>query len=69
MFLAKEYINQEFFEIILGKTNVGKEHFFHFENGQLFEYPYLAIRTWADAFVKQRHRFMVVLFSNCLNFS
>ncbi|WHQ37154.1 membrane protein insertase YidC [Spiroplasma sp. SV19] len=41
-----------FFEIILGKTNVGKEHFFHFENGQLFEYPYLAIRTWADAFVK-----------------
>ncbi|WP_425380011.1 membrane protein insertase YidC [Spiroplasma endosymbiont of Stenodema calcarata] len=41
-----------FFEIILGNANVGKEHFFHFENGQLYEYPYLAIRTWADAFVK-----------------
>ncbi|WP_374696706.1 membrane protein insertase YidC [Spiroplasma endosymbiont of Polydrusus formosus] len=41
-----------FFEIILGYVNVGKEHFFHFENGQFYEYPYLAIRTWYDAFVK-----------------
>ncbi|UZQ29597.1 MAG: membrane protein insertase YidC [Spiroplasma phoeniceum] len=48
----KVYKPGVFFEIILGYVNVGKEHFFHFENGQLYEYPYLAIRTWSDAFVK-----------------
>ncbi|RUO86483.1 membrane protein insertase YidC [Spiroplasma endosymbiont of Megaselia nigra] len=48
----KVYKPGVFFEIILGYDNVGKEHFFHFENGQLYEYPYLAIRTWSDAFVK-----------------
>ncbi|WP_114565557.1 membrane protein insertase YidC [Spiroplasma phoeniceum] len=48
----KVYKPGVFFEIILGYANVGKEHFFYFENGQLYEYPYLAIRTWSDAFVK-----------------
>ncbi|ALA98571.1 inner membrane protein translocase component YidC [Spiroplasma kunkelii CR2-3x] len=48
----KVYKPGVFFEIILGYTNVGKEHFFHFENGQLYEYSYLAIRTCSDAFVK-----------------
>lgn len=41
-----------FFEIILKSNFYGKEHFFYFENNQLFEYPYLAIGNWNDSFVK-----------------
>ncbi|AGM26599.1 inner membrane protein translocase component YidC [Spiroplasma syrphidicola EA-1] len=42
-----------FFEILVGLgANIGKEHFFHVVNGQLYEYGYLGIRTWAEAFTK-----------------
>lgn len=41
-----------FFEILIGTSNIGKEHYFHIVNGQIYEYSYLGIRTWGDAFTK-----------------
>lgn len=41
-----------FFEILIGTSGLGKEHYFSIIDGQLHQYPYLGIQTWGDAFVK-----------------
>ncbi|AKM54783.1 membrane protein insertase YidC [Spiroplasma eriocheiris] len=46
-----------FFEILVGTVNVGKEHFFHIVDGKIYEYSYLGIQTWAEAFTKTQSPF------------
>ncbi len=46
------------FEIIINLFLGGKNHYFHIgSHGQIHEYPYVAINSWADAFTKTQSPF------------
>lgn len=57
--ITGQHVNKPgvFFEILISNTNFGKEHYFHIVDNKIYEYPYLGIKTWAEAFTKTHSPF------------
>ncbi len=51
------YKSGVFFEILFSGFFTNKIHYFHYHDGHIYEYPYLAINSWGQAFQETKSPF------------
>ncbi|MBP1524889.1 MAG: membrane protein insertase YidC [Spiroplasma ixodetis] len=46
-----------FFELLIGNSDVAKNHIFHFNGNNIYEYGFTGIRTWSEAWTQTKSPF------------